>query len=187
MSKEQDILMKDHEYDGIQEYDNPLPRWWLITFYATIIFAVWYYYHYEFGSGASLQQELEVAMTEIQGLKQAAPQGEMLTEESLTQQMQDPNMLNLGMTAYNEKCAACHGQELQGMIGPNLTDKFWIHGKGTRVEIVNLIKVGVPDKGMPAWESIMKKEEIIATAAYIHSKIGSNPANAKPPQGNPVE
>lgn len=187
MSKEQDIEIKDHEYDGIKEYDNPLPRWWLITFYATIIFAGWYFYNYQFGSGKSLKQELDIAMTEIQSLKQASPQGQVLTEEALAQQMQDPNVLKLGATVFNEKCAACHGQELQGIVGPNLTDKYWIHGKGTRVDIVNIIKVGVPDKGMLAWESLLKNEEIIAVAAYVYSKKGSNPPNPKEPQGTPIE
>src|SRR5574343_592852 len=104
MSQDQDLLIKGHEYDGIKEFDNPLPGWWLVTIYATIIFAFIYVIHYEFGSGPTLAQE--------------------------------PKVLAMGAEVFTGKCASCHGNELQGLIGPNLTDKYWIHGKGKISDIV---------------------------------------------------
>ncbi len=71
MTTEEPKLL-DHDYDGIQEYDNPLPNWWLTTFFATIIFAFLYYIHYEVAGGPSHRQELQVALLEIQ--KNAGPQ-----------------------------------------------------------------------------------------------------------------
>lgn len=186
MSQDQDLLIKGHEYDGIKEYDNPLPGWWLVTFYATIIFSFIYVIHYEFGSGPTLEQELNVAMKEIQAVKPAAT-STAESEEDLMKQAQDPKVLALGGEVYTGKCASCHGNELQGLIGPNLTDKYWIHGKGKLSDMMVVIKAGVADKGMPPWEGVIKREEMIAVTAFIHSKKDSNPPNPKAPQGEPVE
>lgn len=186
MSQDQDLLIKGHEYDGIKEFDNPLPGWWLVTFYATIIFAFIYVIHYEFGSGPTLAQELEVAMKEVQAAKPAAT-ATVESEDDLMKQAQDPKLLAMGAEVYTGKCASCHGNELQGLIGPNLTDKNWIHGKGKISDILTTVKTGVADKGMPPWEGVLKREEIVAVASFILSKKGSNPPNPKAPQGEPVE
>jgi cytochrome c oxidase cbb3-type subunit III len=179
--------LTDHEYDGIQEYDNPLPTWWLWTFFLTIIFAFLYLIHYESGSGPTLKEELAVAM---KNLEQAAAQHAPAvteTEDLLAEQMKNPKMLELGATTFANKCAACHAPQLGGLIGPNLTDNFWLHGKGTRMDIVGIIRKGVPDKGMPPWETMLSKDEVYGLAAYIISKKGSNPPNAKAPQGEEVK
>jgi cytochrome c oxidase cbb3-type subunit 3 len=144
---------KFHEYDGIIEHDNPLPTWWLWTFFLTIIFAFIYFLHYEVANGPTLK-----AAFSAEGI------------------------VNAGKAVFESKCTACHGQELQGLIGPNLTDKFWIHG-GNRMDIVKVIREGVSDKGMPPWGPILKKEEVYSVTAYILSKQGSNPAGAKAPEG----
>lgn len=186
MSQDQDLLIKGHEYDGIKEFDNPLPGWWLVTFYATIIFAFIYVIHYEFGSGPTLAQELEVAMKEVQAAKPAVT-ATVESEDDLMKQAQDPKVLAMGAEVFTGKCASCHGNELQGLIGPNLTDKFWIHGKGKISDIVTTVKTGVADKGMPPWDGVLKREEIVAVSSFILSKKGSNPPNPKAPQGEPVE
>lgn len=179
--------LTDHEYDGIQEYDNPLPTWWLWTFFLTIIFAFLYFIHYEFGGGPTLKQELEVAMLNLE--KAAVQHAPAVTESEdlLIEAMKDPKLSELGAAAYTSKCAACHAPQLGGLIGPNLTDNFWLHGKGTRMEIATLIRKGVPEKGMPPWESMLSKDEVYGLTAYILSKKGSNPANAKAPQGDEVK
>ncbi len=181
-----DIEIKGHSYDGITEFDNPLPMWWLWTFFITIIFAFLYYIHYEFAGGQTIQQELQVAMAEIEKAKGSAPQV-METEENLAAEMKGDAVIALGAATFSGKCAACHGPQLQGMIGPNLVDKYWIHGKGTRMDIVKVIREGVADKGMPPWGTLLKKDELYAVTAYILSKKGSTPANPKAPQGEPVE
>ncbi|HEX7673210.1 MAG TPA: cbb3-type cytochrome c oxidase N-terminal domain-containing protein [Bdellovibrio sp.] len=176
---------KFHEYDGIVEHDNPLPTWWLWTFFLTIIFGFLYFIHYEFGGGQSLQQELQVAMTALEKQKASMEATSPVeTEDALKQIFAAGGVVKAGGELFATKCTACHGQQLQGLIGPNLTDDYWLHGQGTRMDIVKTIREGVPDKGMPPWGPSLKREEIYSLAAFILSKHGSNPPGAKPPQGN---
>ncbi|MNL17819.1 Cbb3-type cytochrome c oxidase subunit CcoP2 [compost metagenome] len=175
---------KFHEYDGIIEHDNPLPTWWLWTFFLTIIFAFIYFIHYEFGGGPTLSKELEVAMQELERTQAtAAHTSPMETEESLAAAFEKDGVIAAGEAQFNSKCASCHGPQLGGLIGPNLTDNAWLHGKGTRLDIVKVIRDGVAEKGMPPWGPVMKKDEIYAVAAFILSKKGTNPPGAKEPQG----
>lgn len=172
-----------HEYDGIIEHDNNLPTWWLWLFFLTIIFSAIYFLHYEFGGGLTLNDELKIHMAELEKSKAShVASAPVETEDSLKEEFEKAD-LNAGAAVFTGKCAACHGQELQGLIGPNLTDHFWIHGKGTRMDIVKIIRDGAADKGMPPWGPVLKREEIYATAKYIMSKLDSKPAGAKPPQG----
>ncbi|MEN0059689.1 MAG: cbb3-type cytochrome c oxidase N-terminal domain-containing protein [Bdellovibrio sp.] len=179
---------KFHEYDGIIEHDNPLPMWWLWTFFITIIFAFIYYIHYELAGGLTLQDELKIAMSELNKTKAAATSAApMETEDSLMEAFSKNGVLAAGAAQFETKCASCHGQNLEGLIGPNLVDKYWIHGAGTRMDIVKVIREGVAEKGMPPWGPVMKRDEIYAAAAFILSKKGTNPQGGKEPQGSPVE
>lgn len=184
MSEEKnETEVSKHHYDGIYESDNPMPYWWIWSFILTVIFGSIYYLHYEVSNGPSLKQELAEAMKEIESRK-----GHVTlvveTEESLIAQMKSPEDLALGVAVYNAKCAMCHGQDLQGQIGPNLTDRYWIHGKGLRTDLVKIIHEGIPEKGMPPWRDQISKKELYGVIAYIISKIDSNPKNAKAPQGD---
>lgn len=187
MSQPTDRELRDHQYDGITEYDNPLPAWWAMSFFACCVFAFLYWIHYESGAGPTSSQELEMTMKEIETLRASAPSAPAVSEQELMRQGDSPETLAMGLSAYQGKCAACHGDNLQGLIGPNLVDEYWIHGRGGLKEIYELVQKGVPDKGMPPWETMMKPEEISAVAAFILSKKGSQPANPKPPQGNKIE
>lgn len=182
------IEIQHHEYDGIKEYDNPLPMWWLWTFFGTIIFAFIYYIHYEITGAPGIAAEYAAEVAEVEAQKVAnAPSAESETEESLSAAMASPDVVKLGEATFNRVCAACHGPHLQGLIGPNLTDKYWIHGQGTRVDIIKVVREGVNDKGMPPWGGVLKPDEQYAVVAYILSKKGSNPAGAKEPQGNKID
>lgn len=179
--------LTDHEYDGIQEYDNPLPTWWLWTFFLTIIFAFLYFIHYELGGGPTLKEELAVAMKNLETAAAQHAPAVTESEDMLADAMKDPKLAEMGAAAFTAKCAACHGPQLGGLIGPNLTDNFWLHGKGTRMDIATVIRKGVPEKGMPPWESMLSKDEVYGLTAYILSKKGSNPANPKAPQGDEIK
>ena len=185
MSEDKDeSQLTGHDYDGIQEYDNPLPNWWLMTFFGTIIFAFLYWIHYQFAGGPSLAEEFKSDMTAVEQKSRSAQKKDSTeTEESLAILLKDPTALNKGKDIYLAKCAACHGNELQGVIGPNLVDEYWIHGKGSMLDVLALVRKGVLEKGMPAWDTMMKDEEIKLVVAYIASSLGAKPANAKPPQG----
>jgi len=185
---EQDLKgMEGHCYDGIVENDNPMPDWWIWSFLLCIVFALLYSLHYMLaGGGPTLQEELKEAMLELEKHKTHEPVLDE-SEQSLEQAMGKDGVANLGATAFAGKCAVCHGPALQGQIGPNLTDAYWLHGKGTRLDIVKAIRQGVPDKGMPAWGPLISKDEIYSLAAFILSKKGSNPGNPKAPQGELVQ
>lgn len=171
-----------HEYDGITELDNPLPSWWLFTFFGTIIFAFIYFIHYSFGGGLTQSQELEIEMKSL-----PVAQEKSWSEEELTGPFGIGANIENGKDLFQAKCAACHGNEGQGVIGPNLTDHFWIHGIGQRKDILSLIRQGVVANGMPAWAGMMTDDEIIHVAAFVYSMKGKTPANPKAPQGTEVK
>lgn len=161
---------KFHEYDGIIEHNNPMPTWWSWTFVLTVIFAFLYYVHYEVAGGPTLQDELAVSMQELEKTQQtAASQFPELDENQLLEKYNSAAMSELAQTTLTARCTVCHGDKLEGKIGPNLLDNVWINGKGSGSEITHLIRAGIPAKGMPPWEGVLKKEEILAMSAYIVS------------------
>lgn len=176
-------LLLDHDYDGIQELDHPLPSWWLNLFYVTIVFSVLYMGYYMLGPGPTLRQELTAKMSAIEQAQARAPKPKSQGDEAFAVAVADPEKVKLGSGVYAGKCAACHGDKGQGLIGPNLTDDYWIHGKGQLAEIAKVVSEGVPDKGMPPWGSVLKPDELVHLVAFIKSVRGTNPSGAKEPQG----
>ena len=181
---EENNNLTGHNYDGIEEYDNPLPNWWLMIFFGTIIFAFIYWLHYEIGSGPNSDQELKFAMQEIETHQASAPKV-VLSESELNEKLKGVD-LAAAAGLFTGRCAACHGQELQGTIGPNLTDEFWLHGKGAASDIAKTIHEGVLEKGMPSWDGLLKDDEIVSIVALILAKQDSHPAAAKAAQGEKV-
>lgn len=184
MSDEKEKLT-GHSYDGIEEFDNPLPAWWLITFFATIIFSGIYWLHYESGTAPTQLAELESDLAAIKSQSQsvqASQPAPVDSEESLGALIDDTSAQATGKEVFMSKCATCHGNEMQGMIGPNLVDNYWLHG-GSLVNIMGVIRKGVLEKGMPAWESMLKENELKAIVAFIGANQGSKPPNPKAPQG----
>lgn len=181
-----EALLLNHDYDGIQEYDNPLPNWWLMTFFATIIFSFMYFVHYEFGGGQTQYEEVTAHLEEIKAVAGAnTGGGSSESEEELSALFGDQKMMALGSEQFGAKCASCHGPQGEGLIGPNLTDNFFLHGN-TRKDVVDVIRKGVLEKGMPAWEQMMKGDEVIAVSAYVHAMIGKN-LPGKAPQGSEIK
>ena len=179
MNSDQGAPLTDHDYDGIQEFDNVLPAWWLYIFLGTIIFGFIYFIHYTTGSGPTQKQELQAAMNQLNLLKKNGP---LYTEETLAA-LFDASAINRGHNVFQAKCVACHGLEGGGLIGPNLTDKSWIHGQGQRIDLVKVISEGVSDKGMPAWSEMMSENDVLDVASYVYSIKGSLVPGGKPPQG----
>lgn len=182
-------LIEGHEYDGIQELDHPLPRWWLYLFYGTIIFSIGYVAYYWFLGGPSHQEQLDRAMAKI---NQNKVEAKAKTEEAVAEVvdiealLKDKNALALGEQSYQQVCAVCHGAKGEGLIGPNLTDKYWLHSKGDFEGILAAIIHGFPDKGMPPWGDIVPKERHAPLTAYVMSLQGTNPPGAKAAQGDLV-
>ena len=175
----------DHEYDGIQEYDNPMPKWWLWIFYVTIAFSVAYYFlPLPFGEGPGKIAEYEAEVARYKA-SQPEPTGPGVSNEQLVALVSDRGALADGKTVYDANCAACHRADGGGLIGPNLADDAWLHG-GSPVEIHTTIAQGVLAKGMPAWDRILKPEQVNAVTAYVISLQGTNPKDPKAPEGVPA-
>lgn len=173
-----------HNYDGIRELDNRMPPWWLAMFYVCIAWSVVYmiYYHV-LGKGQLQIEEYNAAMeiAEIQReeyLKKAADKVNESTVVALTAEAD----LAKGKQLYVANCAACHGAAGEGGVGPNLTDAYWIHGGGIK-NVFKTIKYGVIEKGMISWQTQMKPSEMQQVASYILTLEGTNPPNAKEPEG----
>lgn len=181
--KDEEHLVLDHNYDGIQELDHPLPRWWVWLFYLSIIYAVFYAGYYMIGSGPTLRQELDIALKEIESKKAPAAGGSDESDETFVAWMGDESHIQAGQKVFVSKCAACHGDKAQGLVGPNLTDDNWLHGEGKLVGIAKVIREGVMDKGMPPWNQLLTSDEVKSTVAFLAKLHGSNPPGGKPAQG----
>ena len=103
-------------------------------------------------------------------------------ENRIAKAISDPGSVNRGQVVFINHCTPCHGMNGAGMIGPNLTDEYWLHGSGD-LNLVTTIKDGVPSKGMMSWKMTLTPDQIGEVVAYIKSLKGSNPPNAKQPQG----
>jgi cytochrome c oxidase cbb3-type subunit 3 len=147
--------------DGIDEYDNPLPDWWLGLFYLCILWAVVYTVHYHFIAHRSQVSELKAEMVAAQARWPQAASGGVEGELVV-----DNTTVAAGETIFKANCVACHGADMHGGIGPNLLDTLWIHG-GTPADIRHTITVGVPDKGMLTWGPILGPEKVAQVAAYV--------------------
>ncbi|GAB4370314.1 MAG: cbb3-type cytochrome c oxidase N-terminal domain-containing protein [Acidobacteriota bacterium] len=175
--------LREHEFDGIKEYDNPLPRWWVWLFWATIIATPVYIVYYHFGPGKLVADEYQEELDAYyeQQRQQLLALGEV-SEVVLRKMMENPAMLSAGEKIFIAKCVQCHARDGGGNIGPNLTDDYWLHG-GNLMDIHRTIHDGVPTKGMIAWGNQLSEVDIMAVTAYVGSLRGTTPANPKPPQG----
>lgn len=177
-----------HELDGIKEYDNPLPGWLMAIWWGAIAFAVLYlaFYALRFGERSmesEYRAETEKALASVQAHFDANPLVPPTAAELLAGAA-DPVVLDRGAQRFAKSCASCHGENAQGLIGPNLTDDRWIHG-GSVEQLFQSIVKGWPAKGMPPWGRAIPPEEISALVSYVRSLQGSAPANAKPAEGDP--
>lgn len=181
---QEDTVMTDHAYDGIRELDNRLPPWWLYGFYATIVFGVIYVMNFHVFKTGKLQEEeylAEMIHAEQQIATYLASMDNLIDESSVTF-TDDQADLSAGMEIFKSKCAACHGQEGEGGVGPNVTDQYWLHG-GDIQSIFKTVKYGVPSKGMISWESQLIPKQIQQVASYIYTLEGTTPPNPKERQG----
>lgn len=178
----------EHEFDGIKELNNAVPPWLLYFWYITVTFSVIYVAYYHFlGNNvlqdAEYQKDMAVANKNVADMKAESGEMAMLV-------LNDQASLEAGETIFKTKlCVTCHGNLGEGnAIGPNLTDKFWIHGKGLVTDVFEVIKNGVAAKGMMPYKDQLSEQQMLQVSSYVLAKLqGSNPPNAKPPQGEMIE
>lgn len=186
LAEEKDLVI-DHEYDGITELDNPVPAWFNGMFYASVVFAVVYLCVYHvFGWGMNQDQEYVSEMAKAEAARQEwlALAANNVDENTVEVDVR-PETIAAGAAIYTQSCAVCHGNVGEGGIGPNLTDEYWLHG-GEVQDIFRIVKYGVLDKGMVPWEQSLTPAQIAEVSNYILSLSGTNPPNAKEPQGEKV-
>ncbi|MET3875274.1 cbb3-type cytochrome c oxidase N-terminal domain-containing protein [Chitinophaga sp. OAE865] len=173
-----------HNFDGIHELNNPTPPWWKWGFIFTVCFGVVYFWRTEISHSAPSQleelaaAEKMAAIAKQEYLKKAANN---IDENNVTM-LTDPADIAAGQKIFISNCAPCHGPQGQGVVGPNLTDDYWLHG-GKLNEVFKTIKYGVADKGMKSWQEDFSPKQLAQVACYIKTLYGTNPPNAKEPQG----
>ena len=186
LSEEDKLIIQGHDYDGIHELDNRMPPWLQSLFLVTVVFGIIYGIYYFGGIGDMQIAELdkEIAQAEADKKVYMEKVGASMDENTVTL-LTDASGLEQGKTIFTEKCAACHGPEGGGSVGPNLTDAYWLHGGGIK-NLFKVIKYGVPEKGMISWEKQLSPTDIRKVASYVLSLKGTKPANPKEPQGELV-
>lgn len=183
LGKEEEILLADHDYDGIKELDNVLPPWWKYGFYITILVGIFYYIQVftnseEYSQEQEYLAEVEKAQQELDAYKAANPDAFKVTL------LTDDASLAAGKTVFEKNCVACHMADGGGGIGPNLTDDKWILGGGIDNVVNTLNNGGRPGKGMISWKNVLSNEETQQVASYVISLNGTTPANPKAPEGD---
>lgn len=182
MSEQRADVPLDHNYDGIQEYDNRLPNWWLFTLYGSIVFSVGYWLFYETFAVGRTQDQAWQREEELAAQAQIEREmGKEVTEESLVLMTKVPAQVEAGAKIFQQKCVQCHGAMGGGEIGPNLTDDYWIHGPGP-LQIYGTVMNGVLDKGMQAWKDQLGPVRVRQVVAHVLTIAGTNVAG-KAPQG----
>ncbi len=214
---EVDVLL-DHDYDGIREYDNNLPRWYNWFFAITVVIGIGYLFFYTIlGIGDTQVEEYHKAVekadykalpeyrettlaelllppfhapydnqrpepTQAEIFSKVAKDGGEAKVDWTVAPLTGQAALSAGETLFEENCVSCHARGGGGDIGPNLTDKYWIHG-GTFAEEYHIIKYGVPAKGMIAWKNQMDEQQLLQVSSYAFTLRGTSPPSPKAPQG----
>jgi cytochrome c oxidase cbb3-type subunit III len=175
-----DEYIEGHTYDGIQELDNGMPSWLAYFFYVTVIFGAvyWLNYHtFKFGELSDDEYQTEMAQAAMMYGDTKDKVRVAIVPVTAKEQIEQ------GKANYVTNCAACHGKLGEGTVGPNLTDEYWLHG-GKFEDIFKVVREGVPAKGMIAWKGKLSDQDILEVSTYIQGLKGTNPPNAKAPQGD---
>lgn len=182
VEREKDIMF-DHDFDGIKELDSKIPPWFSWLFILTIIFAAYYMINYHIIGSGQVQHEEYTEEVRVASLQREAliKSGALVNEETVTL-LTDPAGLEAGKNIFQTNCIACHAADGGGIVGPNLTDDYWIHGGGIK-NVFKVIKYGVVEKGMISWQTQLNPNQMQDVASYIISLHGTTPAAPKAPEG----
>ena len=182
---QQDTVMA-HEYDGIKEFDNRLPNWWMWIMWGSIVFALAYWLVFHTLSLKPLSVEkFETTMQKAQELQLARAAAQGVDNNFLVMMNQTASKTTEGRDIFVKHCVACHLDKGQGLVGPNLTDGVWIHGCEP-MAMLKTVTDGVPAKGMPAWQNQLGPSRVQAVVAYVMTIRGTN-VPGKAPEGQPCQ
>ncbi len=157
-----------HVYDGIEEYDNPLPRWWFLLFIYSVVFAIvyliWYPGVWKGIGGWTSANELSAHQEQAQ--EQYAKSYDVYSAMPIEELVHENGAIKMGIRLFANNCAVCHGADGGGTFGiPNLTDSDWLYG-GSPEAIKKTLLDGRAGN-MPAWGSILGEEKIAHIAEYV--------------------
>jgi cytochrome c oxidase cbb3-type subunit 3 len=167
--------VRPHTFDGISEYDQRLPNWWLFTLYGAIAFAIAWWMLTQHFRAPTDGERVTADLARIEAAKLASLDTTKLDDEALWKMSRNPAFTEPGKTTFNTLCVSCHLPSMRGKtespaaIGPDLTDVQWIHG-GKPLEVFHLVTVGVPAKGMVTWGPLLGPKKISEVVAYVLSK-----------------
>jgi cytochrome c oxidase cbb3-type subunit III len=186
MEKEKEIMFH-HDFDGIQELDNRIPPWFSFLFFGTIIWGIIYMLVFHvFDDGQIQSKEYNTQMQQASIEREILiKSGAFINEETVTS-LSDAAALAEGKEIFSKNCVTCHAADGGGLVGPNLTDDFWIHGGGIK-NVFKTIKNGVPAKGMISWQAQLDPKKIQAVASYVLTLHDTKPANPKAQEGSKWE
>lgn len=184
MTEQRNVVL-DHNYDGIEEYDNPLPGWWTFIFVGSIAFSVVYvlYYHSNVPD-RTIYDGYDRAVAANMRLQFGDMGILTIDRETIEKYMHDEKWLKFGKVVFKTNCVSCHGVNAQGVVGPNLTDNYWKHVKKLE-DIGFVIRNGAAGKAMPSWKNRLHPNELVLVAAYVASLRGTN-APGKGPEGREI-
>jgi cytochrome c oxidase cbb3-type subunit 3 len=180
-------LLLDHNYDGIQELNHPLPSWWNACFYLGIVFAIGYFIYYQIMSGPTLRDEFKKDYSKILVAQEEFKKLNSAFKPELYAAVANPDGIKKGLEVFTNNCLPCHAEGGKGDIGPNLTDAHWIVAKSTPETIYNVVFTGSEVNGMPAWSEVLTSDEIYLAVAYVSSLKNTHVRGGKAPQGEKIE
>lgn len=180
-------LLLDHNYDGIQELNHPLPSWWNFLFYVGIVYGIGYGIYYEFLGGKSLRSEFTEDYAKIRAIQEEYKKANGPFDPNQYAVFATPEHRKEAEQIYVDNCQQCHLEGGRGDIGPNLTDKYWLLAKGTPQTIYNVVYTGSEENGMPAWGEVLTPEDIYRVVGYVMTFKNTNHPEGKAPQGEPVD
>ncbi len=177
-----DMLM-DHEYDGIREYDNPLPGWWTWLWIASIVFSIVYYPYFHFGAGPTIEDEYQASVAKHVE-KLLAQLGDIQGDNAtILQYMTNDEWMTAAEGMFVGNCSQCHAADGGGNVGPNLTDDYY-KNVSEPADIFTVITDGVTGTGMNAWKDRMSEPQRILLSAYVARLRGRTAAVPKEQEGS---
>ena len=180
---QQDTVM-EHEYDGIQEFDNRLPNWWMWIMWGSMVFALFYWiFFHTLGVGELPRERFVHVMEAAQEAQLERALAAGIDNEFFVMMSQTETNVDAGREIWVKHCVQCHLDDGRGSVGPNLTDSYWVHGCEP-MQMLKTINDGVASKGMPAWQNQLGPSRVHNVLAYILT-IKDNNLVGKAPEGDP--
>jgi len=180
----QQNTVMEHEFDGIQEFDNRLPNWWMWIMWGSMVFALFYWiFFHTLGVGELPRERFarDMQVAQEAQLERALAAG--IDNEFFVMMSQTESNVAAGREIFVKHCVQCHLDDGRGSVGPNLTDSYWVHGCEP-MQMLKTLNEGVAAKGMPAWQNQLGPTRVHNVLAYILT-IKDNNLVGKAPEGDP--